>query len=153
MHLNTQSCQDWGWDMHLLLCDILHSITCLFPLFAAIRTWKVINRWCKMWSHLNYMATSAEWNLKSCVYVFMPSNNLVGYSPGAFGSKEKCSPLRNRLRDGNPPCICLMKSCLIFFQLTYSIWFISQALLSSVFDVGNLSIKKEVIPVLMNHKT
>lgn len=39
--------------------------------------------------HLNYMATSAEWNLKSCAYVFMHSNNLMAYSPSAFKSKKK----------------------------------------------------------------
>ena len=50
---------------------------------------RVINRWSKVCVPLNYMTTSAEWNLKSCAYVFMHSNKLMAYSPSAFESRKK----------------------------------------------------------------
>lgn len=46
-----------------------------------------------MQMHLNYMATSAERNLKSYADVFMNSKNLVDYNPRAFWSKKKNSLL------------------------------------------------------------
>ena len=92
--------------------------------------------------HLDYMATSAEWNLKSCAYVFMHSNNLMAYSPSAFKSKKKkIPPLYNRL-DGNPHYTFLMKYCLILFKKHISFDSIPQAVLSPVLDAGNINIKK-----------
>lgn len=77
---------------------------------------EAINRCGAMRLHFNDMATSAEWNLKSCASVFSHGNNWVAYSPGACGSKKNFSVWWTRLLNGNLPCACLMNSWLIFLR-------------------------------------